>query len=135
MAGPVTIACPMCRVPLPVPCEVVTEDHMAQQVVVRMDARPLREHLVHCDGPPVAPPAPKRSTEVARMGRPVPEFIAAGNRFCTGCGVRAAVCLRGLQHTRRACCALCAEGDSHPTPGAQVPCAEWGQQHGAPAEG
>jgi len=147
--GPVTITCPLCKAPQTVPTTVVSQDEYAKVVVVSMDAAPLRHHMEQCDGrPPVAPPAPVAETssavELAHKARPVPAFIAPGTRACIGCGQPAEVCLRNLSKGRKggpsatgryvadACCGMCQDGNTHPSPGAQVDCQVWAAEHGAP---
>lgn len=98
--GPVTVACPVCRVAFPVPCEVLAID--GALVIVRMDRSALFGHLQECGGRPAAPELPR--------------FVVPGRRTCIMCGTPNAECLASLRNGAP-CCGACGEGDTHPAPG------------------
>lgn len=55
-------------------------------------------------------------------------------RACLMCGVTHAACLAQTQASRKACCGICADSDTHPIalPNRELACAEWGKLYGSP---
>ena len=144
--GPhLTLACPLCKAPVRVEITVIGHASSGSHVLAELDKSAADKHVAECAGRvSVAPPAPTAEVEQAHKApTAVPPFIAPGNRYCTGCGTTAEVCLgmvrkgrKGGQsttgkHPAKACCGMCQDGNTHPSPGGQVDCQVWAAEHGA----
>ena len=130
MAAGMTIKCPMCGEVLPLRVDVLA-NYADGSILARIDKTAADAHAQTCKGRERQPAA----NLPVKVDRKVPLYVAPGNRFCTGCGMTAATCLSGLEGKHPACCGMCSEGNSHPTPGGDMSCAEWAKSKGAPNNG
>lgn len=113
MTGALFVRCPICRELLPVPADVIgTDGHL---VIARIDRSDLYGHTQACAGT-----APVPTKDVEKMAN------SQISRACTMCGTNGAVCLDGLKRTRKSCCGVCGDGNTHPEPGEAVgSCQQW----------
>lgn len=144
MAGPVTVACPVCRQAFPIPTEVVGVDHEHNTVLVTMDRSELYGHLRTCaaehgdqagqehdderDKAKDQHPAGKALERPAAPIPVAPGLVAKGNRPCTMCGTSSPDCMTSLANSLP-CCGACGEGNTHPSRHESTPCAQWAAEH------
>lgn len=147
--GPhLTLACPTCKQPVRIEITVVNHGTNGR-VLAELDKSAADQHVLECAGKPATTAdqvVVEASTEVALRVPPMskPElagrinrmldmraYATPGKRACTMCGTSNDECMTSLSKASRPCCSVCGEDDTHPVPNADVPCAEWGQAHGA----
>lgn len=125
MAGPVTIACPICGVAFTIPTEVVGVDEARHQVLLRCDRAELYGHLRECStkhadkaaaalvAPSMAAIPPQATAEPvlpkAELRGRIDRFLVIletsghltrGDRACSMCGTPNETCLAGLKPRR-----------------------------------
>ena len=135
MAAGMTIKCPMCGEVIPVAVDVITKDTHDGTILARIDKTAADAHVQVCKGREHQPAAnlPVRRIDPELAGRvhrflDMRAYFAPGNRACTGCGRTNKAC---LDESKGACCGMCGEGNTHPSPGADKSCSEWADTRGA----
>lgn len=133
-----TVVCRLCLEHVTVKFRRAPGNVSGGVAVLLMDVTPLQEHVRKCE--PVrdqfvlAPKVPQAELtgriEQMLNGR---HYIAAGaSRACTMCGVTGQECMDRLNRSKKPCCPLCGDGNTHPAPGEAVgSCAQWAAEHGA----
>lgn len=145
MAGPLTIACPVCHEVFALPAELVDVDRTANRVVLSVDRSAVYGHLTACaaEAAEVAGrelakveatvPAPELAGRIERLLTMRAYVAKGGSRACTMCGATGEACMDQLAEKgpQLPCCTACGDDNTHPAPGGDRSCAEWATEHGA----